>query len=310
MNEIRISGFGGQGVIRCGYIIGKTAALFDGKHATLTQSFGPEARGSACSAQIIVDEDPVRYPYLTTPDTVVAMSQEAYDKFGSDITPDGTLMIDDDLVKPTEAPAVSRVYAIPATRIAEELGNRIAANIVMLGFFTAVTNIISVASARRALPSSVPSRFLELNENAFEEGYRFGSELVGTEPVPPPAERPLTREYKPSKVTKAKAGRRATTLARVNIMDGKERESEEAKKAWKKAAKKGAKLKEAERKALEKKTGKAATKKATGKKATTKKKPSATAGKSRSRKVTNKKKSRPSARKSAGAGGKKSPKKR
>ena len=159
MNEIRISGFGGQGVIRCGYIIGKTAALFDSKHATLTQSFGPEARGSACSAQIIVDEDPVRYPYLTTPDTVVAMSQEAYDKFGSDITQHGTLMIDDDLVKPAAAPAGCRVYAIPATRIAEELGNRIAANIVMLGFFTAITDIISVQAARRALPSSIrPAR--------------------------------------------------------------------------------------------------------------------------------------------------------
>jgi 2-oxoglutarate ferredoxin oxidoreductase subunit gamma len=343
VNEIRISGFGGQGVIRCGYIIGKTAALFDGKHATLTQSFGPEARGSACSAQIIVDEDPVRYPYLTTPDTVVAMSQEAYDKFGSDITPDGTLMIDDDLVKPGEAPTALRVYAIPATRIAEELGNRIAANIVMLGFFAAITDIISVEAARRALPSSVPSRFLELNENAFEEGYRFGSELVGREPIPPPAERPLTREYKPSKISKAKAGRRATTLARVNVMDGKARESEEAKKAWKKASKKGAELKAAEREALDKKTREAAgrageakpsgggkkgdatakkagekktgSKKASGKKpsakkAATTKKPSATGGKTRSRKVTNKKKSSTPARKSAGAGRKKSPKKR
>lgn len=279
MNEIRISGFGGQGVIRCGYIIGKTAALFDSKHATLTQSFGPEARGSACSAQIIVDDDPVRYPYLTTPDTVVAMSQEAYDKFGADITSDGTLMIDDDLVKPEEAPAVSRVYAIPATRIAEELGNRIAANIVMLGFFTAVTDIISVEAARRALPSSVPSRFLELNEKAFEEGYRFGTELVGSEPVPPPSERPLTREYKPSKVTKAKAGRRAAVLSRAHRLTAKELESDEAKQAWKKAAKKGAKLKAEERKALNEKmkaAGKSRSGKKTAKKTTTKAAPKTT----------------------------------
>jgi 2-oxoglutarate ferredoxin oxidoreductase subunit gamma len=258
VNEIRISGFGGQGVIRCGYIIGKTAALFDGKHATLTQSFGPEARGSACSAQIIVDENPVRYPYLTTPDTVVAMSQEAYDKYGSDITEGGTLMIDDDLVEPVEVPAVSRVYAIPATRIAEELGNRIAANIVMLGFFTAVTDIITVDAARRALPSSVPPRFLELNEKAFEEGYRFGTELVGKEHVPPPAQRPVTSDYMPSKVTKAKAGRRATTLARVNIMDGEARESEEAKRAWKKAEKKAARLKAEAREELDRKVAEAA----------------------------------------------------
>ena len=110
MNEIRISGFGGQGVIRCGYIIGKIASLYDGKHATLTQSFGPEARGSACSAQILVDEKPIRYPYVTKPDTVVTMSQEAYDKFGSDLKEGGLLLIDEDLVKP----GVSR--ACPALR--------------------------------------------------------------------------------------------------------------------------------------------------------------------------------------------------
>ena len=316
MNEIRISGFGGQGVIRCGYIIGKTASLFDGKHATLTQSFGPEARGSACSAQIVVDSDPVRYPYLTTPDTVVAMSQEAYDKFGSDIRRNGTLMIDDDLVKPEAAPAGCRVYAIPATRIAEDLGNRIAANIVMLGFFTAITDIISVQSARRALPSSIPPRFLELNEKAFEEGYRFGSELMGSEPVPPPAMRPLTREYKPSKVTKAKAGRRATTLARVNRMDGKMRESAAAKKAWKVAEKKGAAQKAAEKKALDKKTAeaakkaggtkaakggakKAAPKKTGAKKTAPKKTSSATARKAGSGKITAKKRPKSAARKSA-----------
>ena len=316
MNEIRISGFGGQGVIRCGYIIGKTASLFDGKHATLTQSFGPEARGSACSAQIIVDSNPVRYPYLTTPDTVVAMSQEAYDKFGSDIRRNGTLMIDDDLVKPEAAPAGCRVYAIPATRIAEDLGNRIAANIVMLGFLTAVTDIISVQSARRALPSSVPPRFLELNEKAFEEGYRFGSELMGSEPVPPPAMRPLTREYKPSKVTKAKAGRRATTLARVNRMDGKMRESAAAKKAWKVAKKKGAKQKAAAKKALDEKTAEAAKKaggtkaakggakktapKKTGAKTTApKKKSSATPRKAGSGKTAAKKGPKSAARKSA-----------
>jgi 2-oxoglutarate ferredoxin oxidoreductase subunit gamma len=307
VNEIRISGFGGQGVIRCGYIIGKTAALFDSKHATLTQSFGPEARGSACSAQIIVDDDPVRYPYLTTPDTVVAMSQEAFDKFGSDITPDGTLMIDDDLVKPEEPPTGCRVYAIPATRIAEELGNRIAANIVMLGFFTAVTNIISVEAARRALPSSVPPRFLELNEKAFEEGYRFGTELVGSDHVPAPAQRPVTREYKPSKVTKAKAGRRATTLARVNLMDGKARESTAAKRAWKKADEKGKKLKAAAKKELDEKmavkkktagkpsakkgTKKTTTKKATTKKATQKKTAKKASAKKPAKKSTTKKKS-------------------
>ena len=131
MNEIRISGFGGQGVIRCGYIIGKTADLFDGKHATLSQSFGPEARGSACSAQIIVDDDPLRYPYLTTPDTVVAMSQEAYDKFEPDLKGNDILLIEEDLVTPHPPRQRIRIYSVPATRIAEELGRRIVANVVL-----------------------------------------------------------------------------------------------------------------------------------------------------------------------------------
>jgi 2-oxoglutarate ferredoxin oxidoreductase subunit gamma len=199
VNEIRISGFGGQGVIRCGYIVGKTAALFDGKHATLTQSFGPEARGSACSAQILVDDKPIRYPYVTTP--VVAMSQEAYDKYGAHITDDGVLMIDEDLVKPGEAVKAREVYAIPATRIAEQLGNRIVANIVMLGFFTAVTDIISIEAAREALPSSVPSRFRELNVKAFEQGYEFGLALLGK-----------SGEAKKAS-PKAKGGRRAAPTA-------------------------------------------------------------------------------------------------
>jgi hypothetical protein len=260
-----------------------------------------------------VDDDPVRYPYLTTPDTVVAMSQEAYDKFGSDITPDGTLMIDDDLVKPEEAPATESIFAIPATRIAEELGNRIAANIVMLGFFTAVTNIISVQAARRALPSSVPSRFLELNEQAFEEGYRYGAELVGVEPVPPPKQRTMTTEYRPSKVTRAKAGRRATVLARAHRLTAKELESEEAKKVWKKAAKKGAKLKAAAKKELDEKmaaqkktsgkpSAKKGTKKTTAKKAAAKKATKKTTRKAAAKKPAAKKaapKKKPAARKPA-----------
>jgi 2-oxoglutarate ferredoxin oxidoreductase subunit gamma len=184
VNEIRISGFGGQGIIRCGYIVGKTASIFDDRFATLTQSFGPEARGSACSAQVLVDDNPIRYPYVTVPDTVVAMSQEAFDKFGSNITEDGTLMIDEDLVKPGGPTKGGRLYSIPATRIAEQLGNRIVANIVMLGFFTAVTDIISADAVRKALPTSVPGRFVDLNLNAFEKGYEYGLKATGREPEP------------------------------------------------------------------------------------------------------------------------------
>jgi hypothetical protein len=124
----------------------------------------------------------------------------------------------------------------------------------------------------------VPPRFLELNEKAFEEGYRFGTELVGKEHVPAPAQRPVTREYRPSKVTRAKAGRRSTVLARAHRLTAKDLESDEAKRLWKESAKKGEALKAAERKALEEKmaaAGKRTAAKNAGPKKAAAKKPAA-----------------------------------
>ena len=177
MTEIRISGYGGQGVIRCGYIIGKAASLYDNKYATMTQSFGPEARGSACSSQVLVSEDKILYPYVTTPDILVAMSQEAYTKFLPNLDESGILIIDDDLVTPQEAKGNVKTYAIPSTRFAEEMGAKIVANIVMLGFFTAVTGLVSPEAVKKAVSTSVPERLKDLNLKAFEKGYQFGREI-------------------------------------------------------------------------------------------------------------------------------------
>jgi len=139
MTEIRFSGFGGQGIIRCGLIAGKALSLYDNKYATMTQSFGPEARGSACSSQLVVSDDRVLYPYISIPEILVSMSQEAYEKYEPELMDDGILIIDKDLVKMKPARGKIKTYAIPSTRFAEELGNRIIANLVMLGFFSAVT---------------------------------------------------------------------------------------------------------------------------------------------------------------------------
>lgn len=176
MAEIRFSGFGGQGIIRCGLITGKALSLYDNKHATMTQSFGPEARGSACSSQLVVSKDRVLYPYITTPEILVSMSQEAYDKYEPDLRDDGILVIDTDLVKPRPVRGKIKMFAIPSTRFAEELGNRIIANLVMLGFFTAVTKIVSPEAMKKALPGLVPGRFLDLNIRAFDRGHDFGVE--------------------------------------------------------------------------------------------------------------------------------------
>jgi len=176
--DIRFSGFGGQGIIKSGILVGKAASLFDNKFGTMTQSFGPEARGGACSAQIVVDDSPVLYPYIGAPEILVTMSQEAYEKFNEELVPGGILLTDTDLVKTQKFRKDVEVYSIPSTRIAEEMGNRIFANVVMIGFFTAITKVVSPDAVKKALPGAVPDRFVDINIEAFDRGYNYGVELL------------------------------------------------------------------------------------------------------------------------------------
>ncbi len=170
-SEIRIAGFGGQGVILAGMVIGKAAAIHDGKSVTLTQSFGPEARGSACSVQLIVSNEPILYPYITKPDILVVMSQEAAARFVPELRPGGTLIYEQDLIQLGEPqPGVKR-YGIPATRLAEELGRKLVLNMVMVGFVTAVTGLATPDATRKAVADSVPRGTESLNLAAFEKGF-------------------------------------------------------------------------------------------------------------------------------------------
>jgi len=176
--EIKIGGFGGQGVILSGYIVGRAASIFDGKYATMIQAFGPEARGSACSSQIIVSRDEIAYPYITTPDLMVIMSQEAYSKFSSELAAGGTLLTENELVVTHNLRKDVRHFSIPATRFAEELGKRMVLNIVMMGFTAAVTDVVSVEAMRKAVEVSVPKGTEQLNLRAFEKGYEYGVALL------------------------------------------------------------------------------------------------------------------------------------
>lgn len=178
MAEIRFAGYGGQGIIRSGIIAGRAASIYDSKHATMSQSFGPEARGGACSSQLVVSESKVLYPYITKSNILVAMSQAGYDKFEPEMSEQGMLLYDEDLVKPKQVRGNIAAYAIPATRFAEELGNKIVANVVMLGFFTAITEVVSCDAMKKALPESVPEKAVELNMKAFDRGYKFGLEAA------------------------------------------------------------------------------------------------------------------------------------
>ena len=177
ITQTKFGGLGGQGVIMSGMILGKAASIFEDKSATMTQAFGPEARGSAVSCQVIVSDDLVLYPYLVKADILTVLSQEAYNKYIADFEEDGILIIEEDLVVPTSEHKT--VYAVPATRYAEELGKKMVVNIVMMGFFTAVTGLISKEAALEAVKATVPPKTVPLNTDAFNKGYDHGMKLKG-----------------------------------------------------------------------------------------------------------------------------------
>jgi 2-oxoglutarate ferredoxin oxidoreductase subunit gamma len=184
LTEIRIAGFGGQGVILSAIVIGKAASIFAGGFATMTQSFGPEARGGSCSAQVILSDKPILYPYVTRPDILMVMSQEAYTRFVPDLRDRGILIVEQDLVRVSDVKGV-RIFSVPATRLAESLGKRMVLNSVMVGFFAAVTSLLDPENLRTAVRESVPSSSRELNLQAFQLGFNYGAHPT---PLPEEAE--------------------------------------------------------------------------------------------------------------------------
>ena len=188
--QVRIAGFGGQGIVLAGAILGKAAALFEGLNAVMTQSYGPEARGGACSADVVISPGLIHYPKVTSPDILALMSEEAARTYGTSLAGGGVLLVNENLVKtlpggkargkgpgenqgghPGEYP---RVLKVPATEIATKLGKALTANIVMLGFIAAVTGIVSRESMERAVLDSIPKGSEELNLAAFRAGYEHG----------------------------------------------------------------------------------------------------------------------------------------
>ena len=184
LTEIRVAGFGGQGVILSAVVLGKAASIYQSGFATMTQNFGPEARGGACSAQLVLSDAPVLYPYVTRPDILVVMSQEAYNRFAPELKPNGLLIVEEDLVRVTDLRGDPKVYSIPATRIAEELGKRMVLNAVMVGFFTAVTHLLEADAVRKAVADSVPPSFRDLNLKAFERGFEYGQNALTNSTAP------------------------------------------------------------------------------------------------------------------------------
>jgi len=171
-HEVLFSGFGGQGVILSAVILGRAAALYGNKYAVQTQVYGPEARGGASMSAVVIDDEPILYPKVTSPDIYVIMSQQGFEKYGTDAPEDAVMLIDSELVfSRPQCPCTE----IPATTEAKEnLGRVIVANIIMLGALVTATGVVSEDAIERAVLDSVPKGTEDLNLKALHRGFELG----------------------------------------------------------------------------------------------------------------------------------------
>jgi len=178
--EILFGGFGGQGIALMGYVLGYSLTVYERKETVHARAYGPESRGGASYSSVIISlrgELP-DYPYVREADIAIFMSKEAYHKLITKLRKGGILIVDEDLVEIDDrANIASKVYKVPATRIAEQLGNRIVANMVMLGFLSAVTGVVKLESLKRTITEHI-RRFVEINVKALETGYQYGQKMI------------------------------------------------------------------------------------------------------------------------------------
>jgi 2-oxoglutarate ferredoxin oxidoreductase subunit gamma len=169
--EIRLSGAGGQGMILAGVILAEAAAIYDDKNATQSQSYGPEARGGASKSEVIISDEDIYYPKATHIDLLLALTQEACDKYINDLKPDGILVVDKDLVQQLPEGKFT-TYTVPILNIAQEkIGKVIVANIVALGVIVALSNVVSQSAIENAVMARVPRGTEELNRKALKAGF-------------------------------------------------------------------------------------------------------------------------------------------
>ncbi|MFX1293920.1 MAG: 2-oxoacid:acceptor oxidoreductase family protein [Promethearchaeota archaeon] len=176
--KIRISGMGGQGILLSGYILGKAAVEYDGIQAVQTQSYGPEMRGSKCKSDIIFsfNNNPIPYPVIEKADILIAMSQDAWISYNKLLYKESLVFIDIDLVQIKSNS--HKIYKIPVIKMANELGNRVIANIIMIGAVLGVTQLISQSAIKKAVVDSVPNDLRELNLIALQKGFKIGEEII------------------------------------------------------------------------------------------------------------------------------------
>jgi 2-oxoglutarate ferredoxin oxidoreductase subunit gamma len=171
--EIRIAGFGGQGVVTIGKILGVAAVLHDKKNAVQTQSYGPESRGGACKSEIVLSDGEIHYPKVRSADVLVALSQTALDVYLKDLKPGGFLIIDPLTVLKEVPRSEIQVVKIPTAEIALKAGNKRFQNMVALGALCQLTGVVSPQALERAIEESVPPKTLAQNLEAFQKGIEY-----------------------------------------------------------------------------------------------------------------------------------------
>jgi 2-oxoglutarate ferredoxin oxidoreductase subunit gamma len=182
--EIRIAGMGGQGIVMAGVMIGRAASIFGGKNVTMAQSYGPESRGGASKTEVMVSDERIDYPKIRKPNLIAIMSHEAYAKSLDDLNQDNVIVvIDPDVVQEDESTKTRRIFRVPATRIAEGLGKRIVANMVMVGAIVALTGAVDPAAVEKAIAKYTPRGTEKLNLDAFRRGYEFARQQLSQQTV-------------------------------------------------------------------------------------------------------------------------------
>jgi len=174
--ELRVAGFGGQGVITVGVLMAKALGQYGNSHVAQTQSYGPEARGGACKTDVITSDVEIDYIKPIKLDVMASMSQPSLDAYGAILSDDGILIVDSTLV--TNVPArFSKVFKIAATSLAQEkIGLPVVANVIMFGALVKITGWATPEACKKAIADTVPSKALEQNYTAFDLGYAQASE--------------------------------------------------------------------------------------------------------------------------------------
>ncbi|MCD4652206.1 MAG: 2-oxoacid:acceptor oxidoreductase family protein [Candidatus Cloacimonetes bacterium] len=171
-NEIRLSGSGGQGLITAGVILAK-AALLDGNLVTQTQSYGPESRGGASRADVLISDEDVYFPEAVNLDVLMVLTQKACDKYLYDMKDTGILIADNTQVKNISLTS-HNIYEMPVTEIAtEKLGTVLPTNILSLSYLVKITGIVTPESLRKAIRDTVKPAYVELNLKAMKLGMKL-----------------------------------------------------------------------------------------------------------------------------------------